>query len=63
MEQLAVITYIRLMGSTVATSILYVEKTNDQYLKSRLIDTVRWTLTVYLHHNGEYGWGQKRLGQ
>ena len=37
------------------------QQTKDEYLKSRLIDTVRWTLTVYLHHDGDYGWGKKGL--
>ena len=50
------------MGSAILDSILYaVEQTCDDYLRSRLIDTLRWTLTVYLHHDGHYGWGKKGM--
>lgn len=54
--------HIHPMGSAIASSILYAyQQTKDHYFKSRLIDTVRWTLTVYLHRDGHYGWGQKGL--
>ena len=54
--------HIHPMGSAVAPAILYAyEYTKDEYLKSRIVDTVRWTLTVYLHHEGDYGWGKKGL--
>lgn len=54
--------HIHPMGSQVAGSILYAtEATGDEYLRSRLIDTVRWTLTVYLHYDGDYGWGKKGM--
>lgn len=54
--------HIHPMGSSIAPTILYAyEQTKDEYLKARLIDTVRWTLTVYLHYDGEYGWGKKGL--
>lgn len=54
--------HIHPMGVAIAPSILYaVEQLDDEYLKSRLIDTVRWGLTLYLHHDGEYGWGKKGM--
>jgi hypothetical protein len=54
--------HIHPMGSAILNSILYaVEQTDDDYLRSRLIDTLRWTLTVYLHHDGHYGWGKKGM--
>ncbi len=54
--------HIHPMGSAVAASILYAfEHTGDPYLRSRLIDTVRWTLTIYLHHDGQYGWGKRGM--
>ena len=37
------------------------ELTGDPYIRSRLIDTVRWGLTAYLHHDGDYGWGKKGM--
>ncbi|MFA5865471.1 MAG: hypothetical protein WC975_12400 [Phycisphaerae bacterium] len=54
--------HIHPMGSAISTSLLYAtNRTGDPYLRSRLIDTVRWTLTVYLHHDGQYGWGKKGM--
>jgi len=50
------------MGAVTAGSILYAAGlTGDPYLRSRLVDTVRWTLTAYLHHDGHYGWGKRGL--
>ena len=54
--------HIHPMGSAIAPSILYAyQQTRDEYWKSRLIDTVRWSLTVYIHNDGDYGWGRKGL--
>jgi len=54
--------HIHPMGSAIASSILYAyQQTKDKYWKSRLVDTVRWSLTIYLHYDGEYGWGKKGL--
>ena len=54
--------HIHPMGSAVAASILYAfEHTGDPYLRARLIDTVRWGLTIYLHHDGHYGWGKRGM--
>ncbi len=54
--------HVHPMGSAITDSILYaLEATGDPYLKSRLIDTIRWTLTTYLHYDGDYGWGKKGM--
>ena len=54
--------HIHPMGSAVTNSLLYAaEITGDDYLWSRLKDTLRWTLTIYLHSDGEYDWGRRGL--
>ena len=54
--------HIHPMGSAIASIIFYAyQQTKDEYWESRFIDTVRWTLTIYLHHDGDYGWGKKGL--
>ncbi len=54
--------HIHPMGSAIAESTLYAaEQTGDPYIRARLIDTIRWTLTIYLHKDGDYGWGKKGL--
>lgn len=54
--------HIHPMGSAILGSILYVYKqTGDEYIKSRLIDTLRWTVSSYLHEDGQYGWGKKGM--
>ena len=46
----------------VTESIIYAaEHTGNEYYRSRLTDTIRWTLNAYLHYDGEYGWGKKGL--
>lgn len=54
--------HIHPLGSQISNSILYAaEVTGDPYIWSRLVDTVRWTLTTYLHHDGDYGWGKRGM--
>ncbi len=54
--------HIHPMGSATVNSILYAAQvTDDEYFWSRLRDTVRWTLTIYLHYDGHYGWGKRGL--
>ena len=54
--------HIHPMGTAVAASILYaVRQTADPYLASRLVDTVRWSLTIYLRDGDHYGWGRRGL--
>jgi len=54
--------HIHPMGCQITASMLYAaELTGDPYIRSRLIDTVRWGLTAYLHHDGDYGWGKKGM--
>ena len=54
--------HIHPMGTAVAASILYaVRHTADPYLASRLVDTIRWSLTVYLRDEKHYGWGGRGL--
>lgn len=54
--------HIHPMGSSILDSIAYaVKELKDDYLKSRLIDTLKWTLTVYLHQDGDYDWGRKGM--
>ena len=54
--------HIHPMGSAVAASILYaVRHTADPYLAQRLVDTVRWSLTIYLRDGDHYGWGRRGL--
>jgi hypothetical protein len=54
--------HIHPMGSSIAPAIYYAyEQTNDAYLHMRFEDTMRWTLTLYLHHDGHYGWGKKGM--
>lgn len=54
--------HIHPMGGQIGAGILHAaEITGDEYLWSRLADTVRWTLTAYLHHDGHYGWGRRGL--
>jgi hypothetical protein len=50
------------MGSSILGSIAYAEKTTgDAYFAQRYEDTLKWTLTVYLHYDGDYDWGKKGL--
>lgn len=54
--------HIHPMCSAVLSSILYAWKqTGDPYLHARLIDTLRWTLSVYLRYDGHYGWGKRGM--
>ncbi len=54
--------HIHPMGSQIADSILHAyEATGDPYYQQRLFDTVRWTLTAYLHHDGQYDWGRRGM--
>ena len=54
--------HIHPMGSAIAGSILYAaDKTGDAYLRSRLSDAVRWTLTTDLHKAGVEGFGGKGM--
>ncbi len=54
--------HVHPMGSQILTSMLYAtEMTEDPYIRSRLADTSRWTLTTYLRHDGDYGWGKKGM--
>jgi hypothetical protein len=54
--------HIHPMGSSILPDILYAyEQTGDVYYQSRFEDTLRWTLTLYLHHDGHYGWGKKGM--
>ncbi len=54
--------HIHPMGSSILGSIAYAAKTTgDVYFAQRYEDTLKWTLTVYLHYDGDYDWGKKGL--
>ncbi len=54
--------HIHPMGSSILGSIAYAAKTTgDDYFAQRYADTLKWTLTVYLHYDGDYNWGKKGL--
>ena len=54
--------HIHPMGSATLENILYAwQQTKDEYTRSRLTDTLRWTLNAYLHDDGQYGWGKKGM--
>ena len=54
--------HIHPMGSSILGSIAYaVKATDDVYFLQRYEDTLKWTLTAYLHYDGDYDWGKKGL--
>lgn len=54
--------HIHPMGSAIVSCISYAAaQSRDSYLRARLDDTLRWTGTIYLHHDGHYGWGKKGM--
>ena len=51
-----------MFSCAIIDEILYAAKeTADEYLWSRLGDTIRWSTTVYLKHDGHYGWGKRGM--
>ena len=54
--------HVHPMGLPAAAGILHAAKaTNDDYLWSRLADTLRWGLNCWLAYDGHYGWGKKGM--
>lgn len=54
--------HIHPMSCAITDSMLYaVEQTGDSYIRSRLIDTVRWALTCYARIDRQYGWAKKGM--
>ena len=54
--------HIHPMGSSLLANLAYVAwKTKDAYQADRLRDTLNWTLSCYLHKDGEFSWGKKGL--
>ena len=52
--------HIHPMSSTVADEILYyVQRTGDEYVNSRLLDTVNWSRQVSSRFDGEYDYGKR----
>lgn len=52
--------HIHPMSSTVVDEMLYYyEKTKDEYVLSRLKDTVMWGCQTYNTYDGEYGYGKR----
>ena len=54
--------HIHPMGSMIISSLHYAYmQTKDEYLRSRLIDTVRWTFNAHMRQDGQFGWGKKGM--
>lgn len=54
--------HVHPMGSAILGDIAYAaQKTGDPYFAERLEDALRWTLTVYLKHDGYYDWGRRGM--
>jgi hypothetical protein len=54
--------HVHPMGSAILADIAYAaQKTGDPYFADRLEDALRWTLTVYLAHDGCYDWGRRGM--